>query len=348
MNSPLIFISPESIFKTGSKINRPDMLSFLPGAISGLSSLSRFGYKVCFLGVNTFEKKFSGKKVLDAYYSLASTILASEGVVFSKIIYADKKTDLLESILLAVAKEKKSSNENTLLIGNCTEIKKISKKTGWKALSINNKSDKSWKNLTKKLIFSSRTAKTERKTAETDISLKLDLDGNGKSKINTGLPFFDHMLENFSKHSGFDITLSVKGDLEVDEHHTVEDVAIVLGQTFNEALGNKRGIGRYGFYLPMDESIAQCAVDLSGRAFTVFNATFKREKIKDLPTELVKHFFESFAINAKINLNLSVQGENEHHMIEALFKALAKSLYQAVKRNPDKIYTLDSTKNTLS
>ncbi|KAJ8311094.1 hypothetical protein KUTeg_011356 [Tegillarca granosa] len=190
-----------------------------------------------------------------------------------------------------------------------------------------------------------RVAVIVRKTNETDIKLRLNLDGSGKAKIKTGLGFFDHMLTNFTKHSGVDIDLTVKGDLEVDEHHTIEDTAIVLGQAFNKALGDKKGISRYGFVLPMDESEVACSIDFSGRSFLVWQQKpFKREYVGDFPTELVKHFYQSFAVAAELNLNMKVIGENEHHMIEASFKSLAKCIKQAVSITGNEI---PSTKGTL-
>jgi len=174
----------------------------------------------------------------------------------------------------------------------------------------------------------------------------LNLDGSGKSAINTGLSFFNHMLEQLSRHSGIDIEIKVKGDLHIDEHHTIEDTAIALGEAFAMALGNKKGIERYGFLLPMDDSLAQVAIDFGGRNWLVWDAEFKREKIGDMPTEMFEHFFKSFSDAAKCNLNIKVEGTNEHHKIESIFKAFAKSIKMAVKRDVENMQ-LPSTKGVL-
>lgn len=191
-----------------------------------------------------------------------------------------------------------------------------------------------WEDIWKYLSRQSRISTIRRKTKETDIHIDLSIDGKGKSEISTGLGFFDHMLEQISRHSGCDLIIKVKGDLHVDEHHTIEDTALALGEAFSVALGDKRGIMRYGFLLPMDEALAQVAIDFGGRPYLVWNAEFKREKIGDVPTEMFYHFFKSFTDASKSNLNISVTGENEHHKIEGIFKAFAKAIKMAVLRDP--------------
>ena len=203
-----------------------------------------------------------------------------------------------------------------------------------------------WNRITEFLFAGERTATVKRTTKETDILIELNLDGSGKCNINTGLKFFDHMLEQIGKHSGSDLTIQVKGDLEVDEHHTIEDTAIALGEALGKALGNKRGVERYGFYLPMDDCLCSVALDFGGRAWLVYDAEFKREYVGDLPTEMVLHFFKSFSDAAKMNLNIKAEGDNEHHKIEGIFKALAKSIKMAVKRDIYQ-YELPSTKGML-
>ena len=203
-----------------------------------------------------------------------------------------------------------------------------------------------WNSITEFLFAGERTATVKRITKETDILIELNLDGSGKCSIDTGLKFFDHMLEQIGKHSGSDLTIRVKGDLEVDEHHTIEDTAIALGEAFGKALGNKRGIERYGFYLPMDDCLCSVALDFGGRAWLVYDVEFKREYIGDLPTEMILHFFKSFSDAAKMNLNIKAEGENEHHKIEGVFKALAKSIKMAVKRDIYQ-YELPSTKGII-
>ena len=203
-----------------------------------------------------------------------------------------------------------------------------------------------WDRITEFLFAGERTATIKRTTKETDILIHLNLDGSGKCSIDTGLKFFDHMLEQIGKHSGSDLTIKVNGDLQVDEHHTIEDTAIALGEAFGKALGNKRGIERYGFYLPMDDCLCSVALDFGGRAWLVYDVDFKREYVGDLPTEMVLHFFKSFSDAAKMNLNIKAEGDNEHHKIEGIFKALAKSIKMAVKRDIYQ-YELPSTKGIL-
>jgi imidazoleglycerol-phosphate dehydratase/histidinol-phosphatase len=191
-----------------------------------------------------------------------------------------------------------------------------------------------------------RTVTHQRDTNETKIQVTLDLDGSGKTAIRTGLSFFDHMLEQLGKHSNINLSIEAKGDLHIDEHHTIEDTAIALGETINRALGNKKGIDRYGFALPMDDCLAQVALDLGGRPWLVWNVDFKREKIGDMPTEMFFHFFKSFSDSARCNLNITAEGENEHHKIESIFKALAKCLKMAIKRDVNNMQ-LPSTKGIL-
>ncbi len=204
----------------------------------------------------------------------------------------------------------------------------------------------SWKSIYEYLRLGQRVIQHERNTNETMIRILVNLDGTGIANIDTGLNFFNHMLDQLSRHSGIDITIKVNGDLHIDEHHSIEDTAIALGETFALALGDKKGIGRYGFALPMDDSLAQVAIDFGGRNWLVWHADFKREKIGDVPTEMFYHFFKSFSDAAKCNLNIKVEGDNEHHKIESIFKALAKSIKMAVKRDIDNMQ-LPSTKGIL-
>ncbi len=190
-----------------------------------------------------------------------------------------------------------------------------------------------------------RTARVVRRTSETDIFVQLNLDGMGRASIHSGLGFFDHMLEQLSRHGQLDLNVRVDGDLHIDEHHTIEDTALALGEAFLEALGDKKGIERYGFLLPMDESLAQVAIDFGGRPWLVWDATFKRETIGGIPTEMFQHFFKSFSDAARCNLNIQVSGENEHHMIEAIFKAFARAIKMAVRKDGSQL--LPSTKGVL-
>ena len=203
-----------------------------------------------------------------------------------------------------------------------------------------------WEAIYKFLKTTERVGSIERNTNETKIKIELNLDGTGKSNIDTGISFFDHMLDQISRHGQLDLDIKVVGDLEVDEHHTIEDTAIALGEVFATTLGNKLGIERYGFALPMDDCLAQVAIDFGGRNWLVWDAEFKREMIGKMPTEMFYHFFKSFTDGAKCNLNIKVEGDNEHHKIEAIFKAFAKVIKMAVKQNVEKMI-LPSTKGML-
>lgn len=203
-----------------------------------------------------------------------------------------------------------------------------------------------WDNITSFLFAGERLSVISRKTHETDIHIELNLDGNGNTNIQTGLGFFDHMLEQIGKHSGIDLTIVTKGDLNVDEHHTVEDTAIALGEALLSALGNKRGIERYGYCLPMDDCLCSVALDFGGRPWLVWDVEFNRERVGDVPTELFMHFFKSLSDASKMNLNIKAEGENEHHKIEGIFKALARSLKMAIRRDIYR-FELPSTKGLL-
>ena len=203
-----------------------------------------------------------------------------------------------------------------------------------------------WSKIYSFLREGERKVTLERNTHETQISIGIDLDGKGASNIQTGIDFFDHMLDQLSRHGLIDLDITVKGDLAVDEHHTIEDTAIALGEAFHKALGNKLGVERYGFCLPMDDCQAQVSIDFGGRNWLVWDAEFNREMIGKMPTEMFMHFFKSFSDGAKANLNIQATGQNEHHKIEAIFKAFAKAIKMAIKRDPDKLF-LPSTKGVL-
>ena len=205
---------------------------------------------------------------------------------------------------------------------------------------------KDWDKVSEYIFAGERTATVKRITKETDISVYINLDGKGRTDISTGLGFFDHMLEQIGKHSGIDLSVNVKGDLNVDEHHTIEDTALALGEAIYKALGEKRGIERYGYSLPMDDCLCSVALDFGGRPWLVWDAEFKREKIGDMPTEMFLHFFKSLSDSARMNLNIKAEGQNEHHKIEGIFKALARSIKMAIKRDIYN-YQLPSTKGVI-
>ncbi|MCH7408219.1 bifunctional histidinol-phosphatase/imidazoleglycerol-phosphate dehydratase HisB [Belliella sp. DSM 111904] len=242
---------------------------------------------------------------------------------------------------------------NSYVIGDRKTDVQLAKNLGAKSIFIGDSfedatfSTKSWDDIYHYLRLPERTASVERTTSETAINISLNLDGTGKCNISTGLHFFDHMLEQLGKHGGTDLDIQVKGDLHIDEHHTIEDTALALGEAYLKALGDKKGIYRYGFLLPMDDVLAQCAIDFGGRPWMVWDAEFKREKIGEMPTEMFYHFFKSFSDTAKCNLNIKAEGTNEHHKIEAIFKALARAIKMAVKRDLSALNQLPSTKGVL-
>jgi len=257
--------------------------------------------------------------------------------------------------------------ENSFIIGDRITDVELAKNLGSKAIFIKNEENlggneiatsleelqnvialqtTDWQKIYEFFKLDERTASIKRTTNETNIAITLNLDGTGKSNINTGISFFDHMLDQIARHGQMDLDIQVKGDLEVDEHHTIEDTAIALGEVFAKALGNKLGIERYGFCLPMDDCLAQVAIDFGGRNWLVWEAEFKREMIGQMPTEMFFHFFKSFTDGAKANLNIKAEGINEHHKIEAIFKAFAKAIKVAVKRDTEKMI-LPSTKGML-
>lgn len=301
-------------------------------------------------------------------------LLEGEGVKFEEIVI-DRTfpEELAETrkpgvgLLKKYFSEEDYDLENSFVIGDRLTDMELAKNLGSKGIFINTHeelgstevsidrevldsviclSTDSWKEIYDFLRLPSRVAVLERKTNETDISISLNLDGTGKSAIDTGIKFFDHMLDQLARHGQMDLELKVQGDLEVDEHHTIEDTAIALGEVFHKALGQKLGLERYGFCLPMDDCLAQVAIDFGGRNWIVWEAEFKREKIGEMPTEMFFHFFKSFSDGARANLNIKAEGSNEHHKIEAIFKAFAKAIKAAVKRDPEKL-VLPSTKGML-
>lgn len=256
---------------------------------------------------------------------------------------------------------------NSFVIGDRITDVELAKNLGSKAIWINHEDGKgadeiaskaaelkptialettSWEDIYVYLAAGERTATVQRDTKETKISIELNLDGEGIGTMDTGLPFFDHMLDQIAKHSGVDLSVKVVGDLHIDEHHTIEDTALALGEAFKIALGNKLGIDRYGYCLPMDDCLAQVALDFGGRPWLVWDAEFNREKIGDMPTEMFEHFFKSFSDTSLANLNIKAEGKNEHHKIEGIFKALARAIKVAIRRDAYHL-VLPSTKGTL-
>jgi len=264
--------------------------------------------------------------------------------------------------------QEKYDLKNSFVIGDRLNDVMLAKNLGAKAIWLNNNTNlggaefsgqnpeelkpvialetSEWEKIYEFLKLGQRKIEHWRSTKETDIFIKLNLDGKGEAKVDTGLHFFDHMLDQIAKHGSIDLEIQAKGDLHIDEHHTIEDTGIALGEAFAQALGDKKGIGRYGFLLPMDDCLAQVAIDFGGRNWIVWDASFSREKIGEMPTEMFYHFFKSFSDAAKCNLNIKAEGENEHHKIESIFKAFAKTVTMAVKRDVDNM-VLPSTKGVL-
>ncbi len=298
------------------------------------------------------------------------TALKNEGIVFNQV-FIDKslpadnaptrkpKTGMLSAYL-----DKADYDlENSFVIGDRLTDIELAANLGAKGILLQNDArmaaampealadtialkTTAWSDIYTLLKAGGRRISHERKTKETAIEIDLNLDGTGESSIDTGIAFFDHMLDQLARHGGVDLKLTTKGDLEIDEHHTIEDTAIALGEAFAKALGNKLGIERYGFCLPMDDCLAQVSLDFGGRAWLMWNTKFKRELIGKMPTEMFFHFFKSFADGAKANLNIKAEGHNEHHKIEAIFKAFAKAIRAAIKRDAEKL-VLPSTKGQL-
>ena len=332
------------------QIDALDKVEFVPGAISGLRALAGLGYELVMasnqdgLGTPAFpEETFWPAQ------NLLLRTLEGEGVVFDDILidpsmpeehsprrkpgtgmfgkYLDGSYDLAAS----------------WVIGDRQTDRQLAENLGARALLVG---ELSWAQIVETIRASERSAVVARKTAETDIHVRVDLDGRGPSGVDTGLKFFDHMLSQLIHHGGIALEISCKGDLEVDEHHTVEDVGIALGEALRQALGDKRGIDRYGFALPMDESRALVLLDFGGRSELVWDVQFTREYVGDMPTEMFRHFFKSLSDAMHANLYVQARGENNHHLAEGIFKAFARTLRQAVRRNVFS-YDLPSSKGLL-
>ena len=336
-----------------------EKLEFYPGVFQHLSRIAtELNYELIMvtnqdgLGTNCFpEETFwpAQNKVIQAF--------KNEGVVFANIIIdktmpaENATTRKPGTALLTQYMNGNYDLKNSYVIGDRMTDVQLAKNLGCGAIFLGeNNADAEYSTTEWSAIYSflksnPRKASVIRKTNETNIEVTINLDGTGKSDLNTGLGFFDHMLEQIAKHGNMDISVAVKGDLHIDEHHTIEDVAITLGETFLKALENKKGIERYGFLLPMDDCLAQVAIDFGGRPWLVWDAVFTREKIGEMPTEMFMHFFKSFSDNAKCNLNIKAEGDNEHHKIESIFKAFAKAIKMAVSKTDN--FSIPSTKGSL-
>ncbi|MCQ2132120.1 MAG: bifunctional histidinol-phosphatase/imidazoleglycerol-phosphate dehydratase HisB [Bacteroidaceae bacterium] len=330
-----IIVEPED-----EQVDTVGKFRFLPKAISSLAFIRQHtDYELVMvtnqdgLGTPAYPQD-----VFDQLQSLMLETLKGEGVEFDAI-HIDKSfpEDNLPTRKPGIGMLTQYLNgdydlQNSYVIGDRQTDAQLATNLGCKSLIIGTDVD-GWEKITEIVYAGQRTAEVVRTTKETDISIKVNLDGTGKSNISTGLGFFDHMLEQISKHGNIDLDIHVTGDLNVDEHHTIEDTGIALGECVLKALGDKRGIQRYGYLLPMDDCLCQVALDFGGRAWLVWDAEFRREKVGDMPTEMFLHFFKSFSDAAKMNLNIKAEGDNEHHKIEGIFKALGKSIKMATRRD---------------
>ena len=337
-----------------------EKMAFLPGAITCLSKIAKeTDFELVMvtnqdgLGTESFPE--------DTFWPVQNKmleILRGEGVVFSEIFIdrslpSDKAPTRKPGTAMLIKYLAKGIDlESSFVIGDRITDVKLARNLGCKAICLNDKeisdadfSTTDWNEIYKYLKKIPRIARVERRTSETKIFTEVNLDGSGKSTIDTGIGFFDHMLEQIARHGNIDLKITAKGDLEIDEHHTVEDVAITLGESVLKALGGKKGIERYSFVLPMDDCLAQVALDFGGRPWLEWEVVFLREKVGEMPSEMFFHFFKSFSDNAKCNLNIKAEGDNEHHKIEAIFKAFAKAIKLAVKQTDN--FSLPTTKGSL-
>jgi imidazoleglycerol-phosphate dehydratase/histidinol-phosphatase len=350
-----IVIEPED-----EQVDSFGKLTFLPGVITSLSKIARETDFELVMVTNQ-DGLGTGSYPEETFWPVHNKmleILKGEGVVFDEI-FIDKTmpsqnapTRKPGTAMLVKYLSQGIDLNSSYVIGDRQTDVDLAKNMGCKAIFIGSKkipgvalSINSWDDIYKYLKHIPRTARVMRKTSETFIEIELNLDGTGKSTIDTGLGFFNHMLEQISRHGNLDLNLIAKGDLHIDEHHTIEDVALAFGEAILKALGGKKGIERYSFVLPMDDCLARVALDFGGRPWLVWDVKFTREKVGEIPVELFFHFFKSFSDAAKCNLNISAEGENEHHKIEAIFKAFAKAIKQAVKQSDN--FNLPSTKGSL-
>jgi len=341
-------IEPES----DKQVDRLDKIELVPGVIPAMLELQNAGYEFVMVsnqdgrGTDSFpEEDFAVPQ------AFIMQLFESQGIRFKDVFICPHFTEdncncrkPLPGLLTDFLAKNQIDRENSYVIGDRDSDIQLAVNIGVTGIRIDPGSTRSWPSIARQITNPPRVAKVERRTNETDIELTVNLDIEGSTNIDTGIGFYDHMLEQIAKHGGFSLAVRCKGDLEVDEHHTVEDVALVLGQALKEALGDKRGIGRYGFTVPMDEAQAAVAIDLGGRPFMVFEGEFSREAVGGLPTELVPHIFRSLSDTLAAAIHVSVKGDNDHHKIEACFKATGRALRQAIRIEGTE---LPSTKGTL-
>lgn len=334
------------------QIDSYDKFRFVPGAIGALSFLRRHTDYLFVLVSNQDGLGTDVYPEADFWptHQLMLDTLEGEGVTFDAI-HIDRSfpednlpTRKPGTAMLTKYIEGDYDLAHSWVIGDRATDAQLAENLGCGSLILS--PDMTWERICELAFAGERTAEVCRTTSETDICVRLNLDGDGAADIQTGLGFFDHMLEQIARHGMVDLYIRCRGDLHVDEHHTIEDVALALGQCIVEALGDKRGIERYGFCLPMDDCLCQVALDFGGRPWLVWDADFRRERVGDVPTEMFRHFFKSLSDSARMNLNIRAEGENEHHKIEGIFKALARSIRMAVRRDIAH-YQLPSSKGVL-
>jgi len=356
MSNRIIFIDRDGTMviepEPDKQVDRLDKVELVPGVIPAMLEIQAAGYE--FVMVSNQDGRGTDSFPEDDFRIPQDFILQlfeSQGVRFKDVfICPHLATDgcdcrkPLPGLLTEFLKSTKIDRDNSYVIGDRESDLGLANNIGVTGIQIDPESTLSWPSVAKQIVRPPRVAQVSRKTNETDIDLTVNLDEAGTANIDTGIGFYDHMLEQIAKHGGFSLSVRCKGDLEVDEHHTVEDVALVLGQAIKEALGDKRGIGRYGFTVPMDEAKASVAVDLGGRPYLVFEGEFTREAVGGLPTELVPHIFRSLSDTLGANIHVGVKGDNDHHMIEGCFKAFGRAMRQAIAVEGS---DLPSTKGTL-